>query len=91
MGIDYLSDFTIDDFQDKSFLSEMIVRSLQADLPIALICIIVHTPRILLSNLFVTDGACMASSANQNPSLTYMALTARACHYAVDQLKKGDI
>jgi choline dehydrogenase-like flavoprotein len=39
-------------------------------------------------NLFVTDGACMASSANQNPSLTYMALTARAAHYAVEQLKQ---
>ena len=42
-------------------------------------------------NLFVTDGACMASSANQNPSITYMALTARACHYAVKQLKRGDL
>jgi choline dehydrogenase-like flavoprotein len=40
-------------------------------------------------NLFVTDGACMASSACQNPSLTYMALTARASAYAVDQLKAG--
>jgi choline dehydrogenase-like flavoprotein len=40
-------------------------------------------------NLFVTDGACMTSSACQNPSLTYMALTARACHYAIDQLRKG--
>ncbi len=40
-----------------------------------------------IPNLFVTDGACMASSANQNPSLTYMALTARAAHYAVDKLK----
>jgi choline dehydrogenase-like flavoprotein len=40
-------------------------------------------------NLFVTDGACMTSSANQNPSLTYMALTARACHYAAEQLKRG--
>jgi choline dehydrogenase-like flavoprotein len=39
-------------------------------------------------NLFVTDGACMTSSGCQNPSLTYMALTARACHYAVDQLKQ---
>ena len=37
-------------------------------------------------NLFVTDGACMTSSACQNPSLTYMALTARACDYAVRQL-----
>jgi choline dehydrogenase-like flavoprotein len=39
-------------------------------------------------NLFVTDGACMTSSACQNPSLTYMALTARACHYAVQQLQQ---
>ena len=42
-------------------------------------------------NLFVTDGACMASSGNQNPSLTYMALTARACNYAVEQLKRGEL
>jgi choline dehydrogenase-like flavoprotein len=42
-------------------------------------------------NLFVTDGACMASSANQNPSITYMALTARACDYAVEQLKRRDL
>jgi choline dehydrogenase-like flavoprotein len=39
-----------------------------------------------IPNLFVTDGACMASSACQNPSLTYMALTARAADYAVTQL-----
>ena len=44
-----------------------------------------------IPNLFVTDGACMASSANQNPSLTYMALTARAVHYAVDQLKTASL
>jgi choline dehydrogenase-like flavoprotein len=44
-----------------------------------------------VKNLFVTDGACMTSAACQNPSLTYMALTARACHYAVDQMKKGDL
>ena len=42
-------------------------------------------------NVFITDGACMTSSGNQNPSLTYMALTARACHYAVDALKRGDL
>jgi choline dehydrogenase-like flavoprotein len=42
-------------------------------------------------NVFVTDGACMTSSANQNPSLTYMALTARAANFAVEALKKGDI
>jgi choline dehydrogenase-like flavoprotein len=44
-----------------------------------------------VSNLFVTDGACMASSACQNPSITYMALTARACHHAVELLKKGEL
>ncbi|MCB1121227.1 MAG: GMC family oxidoreductase [Verrucomicrobiae bacterium] len=42
-------------------------------------------------NVFVTDGACMASSACQNPSLTYMALTARAADHAVSELKKGNI
>ena len=42
-----------------------------------------------IPNLFLTDGACMTSSANQNPSLTYMALTARACHHAVDEVKRG--
>ncbi len=39
-------------------------------------------------NVFVTDGACMTSSACQNPSLTYMALTARACDYAVQEMKR---
>ncbi len=42
-------------------------------------------------NVFVTDGAAMTSSACQNPSLTYMALTARAAAYAVDNLKKMNI
>jgi choline dehydrogenase-like flavoprotein len=42
-------------------------------------------------NVFVTDGACMTSSACQNPSLTYMALTARAADHAVSELKKGNI
>jgi choline dehydrogenase-like flavoprotein len=42
-------------------------------------------------NVFVTDGACMTSTATQNPSLTYMALTARAADYAVNELKKGNI
>lgn len=41
-----------------------------------------------VSNVFVTDGACMTSSANQNPSLTYMALTARATNHAIEELKK---
>jgi choline dehydrogenase-like flavoprotein len=39
-------------------------------------------------NLFVTDGSCMTSTSCVNPSLTFMALTARAAHYAVDQLKQ---
>lgn len=42
-------------------------------------------------NVFVTDGACMTSSACQNPSLTYMALTARAADFAVGELKKGNL
>ena len=42
-------------------------------------------------NVFVTDGACMVSSACQNPSLTYMALTARAADYAVQELGKRNL
>jgi choline dehydrogenase-like flavoprotein len=42
-------------------------------------------------NVFVTDGACMTSAANQNPSLTYMALTARAADYAVNELKRRNL
>nr|WP_315213254.1 GMC family oxidoreductase [uncultured Duganella sp.] len=42
-------------------------------------------------NLFVTDGASMCSSAWQNPSLTFMALTVRACAYAAEQLKLGKL
>lgn len=42
-------------------------------------------------NVFVTDGASMASSSCVNPSLTYMALTARAADYAVSELKKGNL
>ncbi len=42
-------------------------------------------------NVFVTDGACMASSACQNPSLTYMALTARAADYAVGELARQNL
>ncbi|MFT3932096.1 MAG: GMC family oxidoreductase [Chitinophagaceae bacterium] len=42
-------------------------------------------------NVFNTDGACMSSSACQNPSVTYMALTARAADYAVSELKKGNL
>lgn len=42
-------------------------------------------------NVFVTDGACMTSTSTQNPSLTYMAIAARAANYAVDQLKKLEL
>ena len=42
-------------------------------------------------NVFVTDGACMTSSSCVNPSLTYMALTARACDHAISELKKGNL
>ncbi|MEX0661109.1 MAG: GMC family oxidoreductase [Balneolaceae bacterium] len=42
-------------------------------------------------NVFVTDGSCMTSSACQNPSLTYMALTARAANFAAEELKKGNL
>ena len=45
----------------------------------------------LAPNVFVTDGACMTSTGTQNPSITYMALTARAVDYAVNELKKGSI
>lgn len=44
-----------------------------------------------VKNVFITDGSCMTSSACQNPSLTYMALTARACDFAVNELKKGNL
>ena len=44
-----------------------------------------------VANLFMTDGACMVSSSCVNPSLTYMALTARACNYAVEKLKQGEL
>ncbi len=42
-------------------------------------------------NLFVTDGSAMASTACQNPSITYMALTARACDFAVNEVNKGNL
>lgn len=42
-------------------------------------------------NVFVTDGACMASSAFQNPSITYMALTARAAAHAVELMKRREL
>ncbi len=42
-------------------------------------------------NVFVTDGACMTSTGTQNPTLTYMMLTARAANHAIDELKKKNI
>jgi choline dehydrogenase-like flavoprotein len=42
-------------------------------------------------NVYVTDGACMVSNSCANPSLTYMALTARACDHAVSEIKKGNL
>ena len=42
-------------------------------------------------NVFITDGSCMSSGSCVNPSLTYMALTARACDYAVNEMKKMNI
>ena len=42
-------------------------------------------------NVFVSDGACMTSTSTQNPSLTYMALAARAANHAVELLKKGEL
>jgi choline dehydrogenase-like flavoprotein len=42
-------------------------------------------------NVFVTDGSCMTSAACQNPSLTYMALTARAADFAVNELKRANL
>lgn len=44
-----------------------------------------------VQNVFITDGSCMTSSACQNPSVTYMALTARAVDHAVLELKKGSL
>lgn len=42
-------------------------------------------------NVFITDGSCMTSTSTQNPSLTYMAFTARAADYAVSEMKKGNL
>ncbi len=44
----------------------------------------IHT----VPNVYVTDGSCMSSSASQNPSLTYMAMTARAANHAADEFNK---
>ncbi|MBK5271153.1 MAG: GMC family oxidoreductase, partial [Bacteroidia bacterium] len=50
-----------------------------------------HNQLHAVPNVFVTDGACMTSSSCQNPSITYMALTARAVDYAVTEMKKQNI
>ena len=42
-------------------------------------------------NVFVTDGSCMTSTGTQNPSLTFMAITARAANHAIKLLKRGDL
>ncbi|MEB2775942.1 GMC family oxidoreductase [Algoriphagus sp. D3-2-R+10] len=42
-------------------------------------------------NVFVTDGACMTSTSTQNPTLTFMALTARAANYAVEELNRQNL
>lgn len=44
-----------------------------------------------VKNVFITDGSCMTSSGCQNPSLTYMALTARACQFAIKQLNSNKL
>jgi choline dehydrogenase-like flavoprotein len=48
-----------------------------------------HNQIHAVKNVYITDGACMTSAACQNPSLTYMALTARAVEHAVKQLKEN--
>ena len=45
----------------------------------------------LCKNVFVTDGSCMTSTSTQNPSLTFMAITARASNYAIKEIIKGNI
>jgi choline dehydrogenase-like flavoprotein len=50
-----------------------------------------HNQLHAVPNVFVTDGACMASSSCVNPSITYMALTARACAFALDERRKGNL
>ncbi|WP_236613272.1 GMC oxidoreductase, partial [Rhodonellum psychrophilum] len=47
-----------------------------------------HNQLHACTNVYVTDGACMTSTATQNPSLTYMALAARAADHAVKEMKK---
>jgi choline dehydrogenase-like flavoprotein len=42
-------------------------------------------------NVFVTDGGCMTSTGTQNPTLTFMAITARAANHAIEELRKGNL
>ena len=42
-------------------------------------------------NVYVTDGACMTSTSTQNPSLTFMAISARAANHAIQELKKSNL
>ncbi len=50
-----------------------------------------HNQLHTVKNVFNTDGACMTSASCVNPSLTYMALTARAADFAVKEMKKGTL
>jgi choline dehydrogenase-like flavoprotein len=50
-----------------------------------------HNQIHAVPNVYVTDGSCMVSCPTQNPSLTYMALTARAAAHALEQMKLGRI
>jgi choline dehydrogenase-like flavoprotein len=50
-----------------------------------------HNQLHAVPNVFVTDGSCMTSSSCVNPSITYMALTARACEFAADELAQGNL
>jgi choline dehydrogenase-like flavoprotein len=50
-----------------------------------------HNQLWVAPNVYVTDGACMTSCANQNPSITFMALTARACDHAVQELNRRNL
>ena len=56
-----------------------------------IIAVLKHLGYHHCQNVFVTDGACMTSTGNQSPSLLYMALTARAANYAVEEMKKGNL
>jgi choline dehydrogenase-like flavoprotein len=50
-----------------------------------------HNQLHLCKNVFVTDGACMATTGNQSPSILYMALTARAANFAAAGIKNGEL